>query len=221
MFERKSKKYLAAFFILVFTFSPLSFSSITALSQALDEEEIIGYQEWNQSRTVDMNVIVRPGATLVIGKGVEITFINPWIGLRIQGSLFVRGTVKEPTVIRSNSNNGSFSIVAETGSKVIIRDAEISNGGSEMFLSQRKLNTATAASYQGVVQINGGNVDIQNTTFKNNRYAVIVSSAAARVRVNRSRFIDNYYDVESIHNNAVFWHYGVGLLDLAEVVGWT
>jgi len=198
MFERKNKKrYLSLFLVLVFVFSPVSFSSIATLSQAVSVEEITGYQEWNQNRTIDRNVIVKPGATLVIGKGVEITFVNPWIGIQVNGNLFINGTVKEPTSIKSNSVNGSFSITTGVGSNVNIRNAEMSNGGSEVYMVERKLNTAMASSYSGVVQVNGGNVDIQNTTFRNNRYAVIVTSSTAKVRVNRSRFIDNYFDVGS------------------------
>lgn len=205
MFERKNKKrYSSLFLVLAFVLSPVSFSSITTLSQAVSVEEITGYQEWNQSRTIDKNVIVKPGATLVIGKGVEITFVNPWIGIQVDGNLFINGTVKEPTIIKSNSVDGSFSITAEAGSNVNIRNTEISNGGSEVFMVQRKFNTATAGSYKGVIQINGGNVDIENTTFRDNQYAVVVMSSSAKVRVNRSRFIDNGYDVWSAYNNADF-----------------
>lgn len=180
----------------LFACSPVSLSSLAVLSQSAGVEEITGYQEWNESRTIDKNVIVNPGATLVIGKGVEIVFTSPWIGMEVEGNLLVRGTVKEPTVIRSDTIENGFTITAEMGSMVAIRNAEIRNGGAQAFLIG-KTNTALAASYSGAIQVEGGTVDIQNTTFRNNLYAVIVSSSTADVRVNRSRFIDNDFDVET------------------------
>lgn len=136
--------------VLIFAISPLSFSGIALVSRGVGVEEITGYEEWNQSRTVDKNVVVKPGATLVIGKGVEINFASPWIGLQVKGSLFIRGTVKEPTTLRSDVDEGSFSLIAETGSSVIIRNAEIVNGGSEAFIIGAG-NTALAGSYHGAV----------------------------------------------------------------------
>lgn len=193
-------------FVLILAFSPVAFSNIAALSQSVPVEEITGYQEWNQNRTIDKDVIVRPSATLVIGKGVELDVTNPSITLRIEGSLLVKGTVKNPVIIKSVSEQGSFSIEAVTNSKVMMRNAEIANGGTEAFQVEKPgKNTAFAASYQGAIQVDGGNVDIQNTTFRNNLYAVIVvSSPIANVRVNRSRFINNGFDVEADGNNVDF-----------------
>lgn len=195
--------FFVSFLALAFVLSPVSFSNIAVLSQAVETEEITGYQEWNQSRTIDRNVVVNPGATLVIGKGIEISFTNPALEMQVEGNLFIQGTVKEPVGIKGDPSNGGFSITAETGSSITIRNAEIVNGGSEAFLIG-KLNTATAANYKAAIQVNGGNVDIQNTTFRSNLYAMIVSSSTADVRVNRSRFIDNDFDVEAEGTGADF-----------------
>lgn len=181
--------------VLVFIFSPFSFSNIYALSQSADTEIITGNQEWSQSRPIDTDVIIKPGATLIINNGVEINFTNPWTKLYVEGSLFVKGTVKNPVTIKSDLANGSFSIVAEPDSNVNIRNAKIINGGSQAFIIGQNINVASAASYAGAVQINGGSVDIQNTTFENNLYA-IVAFGVHHTRVNRSRFINNNFDVE-------------------------
>src|SRR3990167_3079010 len=202
------------FFVLVFAFSPVFFPNIAVLSQSVPVEEITGYQEWNQSRAIDKDVIVKPGATLVIGKGVELDVTNPATTLRIEGSLFVKGTVKEPVAIKSVSGQGNFSIEAVMNSKVMMRNAEIANGGTQAFQVEKPgKNTVFAASYQGAIQVDGGDVDIQNVTFKNNLYAVIVSSPVATVRVNRSRFIDNGFDVEADGNNADFQYNWWGTSD--------
>lgn len=75
-----------SFLVLTFVISPVSFSGIALVSRGVSVEEITGYEEWNQSRTVDKNVVVKPGATLVIGKGVEINFTQPWIGIQVKQS---------------------------------------------------------------------------------------------------------------------------------------
>lgn len=201
-------------FVCVSAFSPISFSNIAAVSQSVSVEEITGYQEWNQSRTIDKNVIVRPGATLVIGKGVTLDITSQVVIFRVEGSFFVKGTVKDPVVIQSISGQGSFFIETATNSKTMIRNAEIANGGTQAFLVKKPhKNVAFAANYQGAIQVNGGNVDIQNTTFRNNLYAVIVSSSTANVRVNRSRFIDNDFDVEANGGNTDFQYNWWGTSD--------
>lgn len=202
------------FFVLVSAFSPVSFSNIAALSQSVSVEEITGYQEWNESRTIDKNVIVKPGATLVIGKGVTLDVTSQMVTFRVEGSFFVKGTVKDPVVIQGIPGQGSFFIETATNSKTMIRNAEIANGGTQAFLVKKpNKNVAFAASYQGAIQVNGGNVDIQNTTFRNNLYAVVVSSSAASVRVNRSRFIDNGFDVEADGSNMDFQYNWWGMPD--------
>jgi len=183
-------------FICVFVFFPISFPTIIAQSQGVNVEEITDYQEWNESRIIDKDVIIRSGATLVIGKGVEINFVTPWIGIIVEGNFLVKGTLKEPVVIKSDLVTGSFSITTTASSNVMIRNAEISNGGSAAYLVRGVMNKVSANSYRGSLEIDGGEIDVQNTTFKNNLYAVIVNSSDAIIRVNRSRFIDNNFDVE-------------------------
>lgn len=203
----------AFFFIFIFLFSPVSFSGSIVQSQNIDVEEIIGYQEWNQSRIIDKNVIVGPGATLVIGKGVEINFTNPLIEIQVEGNLFIKGTVKEPTFIKTDLTQGGFSIIAQPGSHMTIRNAEIFQGGSIAYIIGSIINRVSASSYKGAIQINGGNTDIQNTTFRNNAYAIIVDSSDAIVRVNRSRFIDNNFDVEAVRNASDFQYNWWGNID--------
>jgi len=199
--QKISKKFGVIFLIFVFTLSPLSGSNIFKISQAVAAQDITGYQEWNQNVNVDGSFHVSAGATLVIGKGVVVNFINPWSGIYVEGNLIVKGTVKEPVTIKSDlTGKANFYIEAETGSNVSIHNAKIINGGldAQIIGDSGIVNTAMASSYKGAVQINGGKVDVQNTTFEKNSYAVIVDSLAkAEVSVNRSRFVENGFDVEA------------------------
>ena len=197
--KKITRKIFFGIVIFSIVFSPLSFSSFQYLSQAADGEEVIvDYQEWNQDRIIDRNVVIESGATLVIGKGVDITFTEPWIGIDVMGSLFINGTVKEKATIKSDLTMGSFAITAQEGARISIRNAEIINGGSSAQLIRNNFSTAVAANYRGAIQVDGGSVDVQNTTFKNNMYAVVTSNPDAVVRVNRSRFVDNGFDVETV-----------------------
>ena len=148
-------------------------------------------------------MVVRAGGTLVIGKGVKIKFANLGLKIDVFGTLSVRGTAKEPATITSEQVPGYFTIIAERDSEMNMRNAKIIGGGYSLHFAKNFSNTAIAANTQGAIQINGGNVDIQNTTFEDNDYAVIVSGTAT-VRVNRSRFIDNGFDVKDEINNSDF-----------------
>lgn len=55
----KHKKIIAVALIALFVFSPISFSNIYVLSQTVPFEDITGYQEWNQSRTVDKVLLLK------------------------------------------------------------------------------------------------------------------------------------------------------------------
>lgn len=181
-------------------FSPISISGfINPFSQGASIEEISGYQEWNADRTIDKNIVVKTGATLVIGKGVKIDFAQPSLSLSINGNLYVKGTLNDPVYIGSSlPSGGFFSIQSYAGSNVMMRNATIDNGGSVAYLIGRGMvNKVSAAVYSGSIHVVGGKVDIQNVTFKNNKVAVYVTNASADLRVNRSRFVDNEFDVHA------------------------
>jgi len=91
----------------------------------------------------------------------------------------------------------NFAIVTEPGSIVSISNANIVNGGYTSFQVKELTNTATASGYKGALQVDGGSVKVRNTTFKNSSNAVLVSTDAADVHINYSKFIDNGFDVDA------------------------
>lgn len=64
---KKLKSTFSLLLILSFVFSPVFFANIFAHSQEVGEDEITGYQEWNQNRTIDKNIVVKPGKRLMDG----------------------------------------------------------------------------------------------------------------------------------------------------------
>ncbi len=178
------------------TLSPISSSGLVSVLNATETEEISESQIWSGEKNREKSVVVSPGATLVIEKGTQVRFTQPGLVIEVHGSLLIEGTLNDPVSLGSDiPTGGRFSIQSFPGSQVMIRSAEISNGGSIAYLSQGIMKTAFAASYQGALHISGGRVDIQNVTFRQNRQAVFVSERAAEVRVNRSRFLENDMDV--------------------------
>lgn len=71
------------------------------LLRADDTEEIIGYQEWNGEHLLEKNVVVKPGATLVVNKGANLVFSGQASGIRVEGSLFIKGSVKEQRPVKT------------------------------------------------------------------------------------------------------------------------
>ena len=185
--------------VLLLVFSPVSPKGLIPFSNASDIEEISDYQEWTENQNLDRSVLVKAGATLVIGKGVRVNFSEPGLEIKVYGNLYVRGTLNDPVYIGSDlPTGGFFSVSSFPGSNVMMRNAEMSGGGSIAYMVQGPLNTVSAATYRGALHISGGKADIQNVTFKHNKQAVFVSVASADVRVNRSRFIENEMDVYAL-----------------------
>ncbi len=182
--------------VIVLVLAPVPIQ-IPLFSQAADVEEITGYQVWTGRHIVDKHVIVKPGATLVIDKGAEIIFSGQFLSFRVEGSLFVKGTEKERVRIECDASTSSFSISAEVGSHLTVQNADISDGGTLLYIiaEESLVRVAQAENYRGAIQVNGGVIDVQDVTFRQNPYAITVASSAAQVRVNRSRFIDNEFDV--------------------------
>ncbi len=78
-----------------FSLSPLNPQEILSfINYSRAAQEISGSVTWNSDRTISEEVILRPGSTLTIEKGVTITFNGGYIRSN-RGFLSVEGTVKE------------------------------------------------------------------------------------------------------------------------------
>jgi pimeloyl-ACP methyl ester carboxylesterase len=194
--KRINRQLFVAFLIFTFTISPLSFSNITELLRVDASQDITGYQEWNQDLAIDSNVTVLAGATLVINKGVHISFTQKWLNLNVYGTLIIKGTPSAPVTL-SGVDKDNFAIITRQDSTTIISNANIVNGGYTAFQVKALTNTATASGYKGALQVDGGNVKVRNTIFKNSSNAVLVSTDVANVHINYSKFIDNGFDVDA------------------------
>lgn len=147
---RTARALFCGALVLLLAFSPISPKGLISFLNASDIEEISDYQEWTENRTLDRSVLVKAGATLVIGKGVEIHFSEPGLEIKVYGNLHVKGTVNDPVYIKSDfPTGGFFSVSSFPGANVMMRNAEISGGGSISYMVQSELNTVSAATYRG------------------------------------------------------------------------
>ena len=186
--------------------SPINFSFFIATPNVEGEdipvEEITGTVVWDQNRTVSGMVSVRPGATLNIAKGVIIQFDN-LSGIDVLGALNINGTPERPVVFKKSDSDidDIYSIKAISGGKIFVRNAEVSGGGTayEAFpVMKPSLFQRVYAYwfYRGAFHAqNGSTLDIENVHFHDNRVAVYTdSSSYSKVKVWRSKFIDNTVD---------------------------
>lgn len=182
----------------------------TSWAQEADEEVpgniITGMVTWSEDRVVTEEMIVEPGATLIIPKGVTVEF-GEFGSLLVQGVLRVEGSVERPVFFRKQAgiDGAQYSITADGAGLISIRNADISGGGRAVdailvadhedssWLSQARATW----SYVGAVgAVSGGTLDIEGANFHHNGLAVFVDSASSRkAKVWRSKFSHNERDI--------------------------
>ncbi len=203
---RRNRK-LIVFFSLIFCASllPISPSGLTNLFsqvEADDSESISGTEIWDQDKTINKNYTVLAGATLIIKKGITISFAEGG-SIGVLGKLFISGTLNDPIKIKKTEDSwGGYSIGVSEGGEIYARNAIVSDGGSKVCMLGKNtlFDTAQACYFYGAIQSQYGKLDIQNVSFKNNAIGIAVfgksNSNMSDIRVNRSEFLDNsLYDV--------------------------
>ncbi len=189
-------------FLIVFL--PVGASNLTkSLETLAATRNITGTETWPEDTLVSDNIVVPYGATLVIKKGVTVSFTNHASIIIYGGELIVGGTVKDPVKFKAADSTGvGYSIFASNQGKITMRNADIRDGGAniaQVYEKNRFTNQAFAAEYKGALQIDNGKLEVQSSNFHDNANAIsIKNSSASNIRVNRSRFSDNFnYNVVS------------------------
>lgn len=189
----KLQKIAIILLIIIFAFFPFSFSNIFVQSQTSNEEAIDGYREWTRDKSINSLITVNAGATLVIKNGITLTFNGGSID--VQGKMVVSGTVKDPVKLQKSEDTAlGYSINITDEGSLIMRNADVSGAGYEVYYVKNDsiLNTASAF-FAGGINLSGGSLDIQGSSFHNNNAAISIQGGQARV--NRTKFFDNQYDV--------------------------
>lgn len=187
--KKINRKISALLLVVVFVFSPIAPLNYIARSQVIDEygyEHIADYQEWTADKTITTPIIIDNGATLVIKKGVTVTFDGGT--LEVNGNLFTKGTLKENVKFRKADGAPNYSI--NVGGKMVMRNTDMSGGGTEAYIIGKNsfLNIANAF-YMGGINVSYGTLDAEGCNFHDNDVAVNVSYGLAKV--NRSKFVNN------------------------------
>ncbi len=164
-----------------------------------DPLDITDYREWNKDIVVDGSLTIEERGTLVIKKGVTVTF-KDYSSISVLGKLFVRGTVKNPVVFRKDSGANadySYDIKIYSGGEANIRNADISGGGSRPFRFEVNLfiNSAYADSPEGVVVVqNNAKLEMEGSRVHDNNFGIAVDPQSGKdIRVNRTVFSGNTF----------------------------
>ncbi len=200
---RKIKGFFALILIFFFLFLPFRPDDLVGFWQALAAAEYIsGTTVWAEDHIVNNYLIIPTGATLVIKKGIKVSFKNNAKIYVDGGELIVSGTVKDPVKIKAEDESGKrYSIIATRRGKITLRNADISDGGISVVPIGygQTFSKVLAAEYFGAVHLDNGSLDAQACNFHNNENAIsFKNSNALNIRVNRSKFVDNFnYNVVS------------------------
>jgi pimeloyl-ACP methyl ester carboxylesterase len=179
------------FFIFLISLFPVSFSHVFVSSQQNDYRKITGYEEWTQDTLVKGTLDIGPKGTLVIRNGVAVTFDGGTIN--VSGDMVVSGTVKNPVIFRKGDSANYTINVSEKG-KLVMRNVDVSGSGFGANTVQNNifLNKALASYATGGINVDGGWLDIESCSFHDNNTPIDIENATpGRVKVNRSKFINN------------------------------
>lgn len=195
--KKMVRKGLVSLLIFVFSLAPISpdafFMNISHVRAINIEDVDLG--------NIKERIIVPRGTKFVIEAGTLVNFANERANMEVEGELEINGTKDNPVIVKSTTFD-YYSIITRPGSKVSIKNAEIIGGGFGLVLAEGIFNSAMASGNVGAIDINGGNVNISDTTFRDNEYAIIThDNSGGNVKVNYSKFINNKFDVEDYNQS--------------------
>ncbi|KKP79787.1 MAG: hypothetical protein A2271_02295 [Candidatus Moranbacteria bacterium RIFOXYA12_FULL_35_19] len=193
---KKNKTALVIFLSILISFIPISPISRVVFSQEnpLLEED---YTEITEDFEISGEMEIPEGKTVVVKKGVTITMDNAQVD--IEGELIIKGTLNEPVKIKKKDGSYGYFFEVLSGGNFELINADVTGGGTSAFSAEKKsiLNTAYAyGPMQGAVDVNGGKFSAQNVNFHDNLIAVSITGSNSTVKVNRSKFLNNFqYEV--------------------------
>ena len=196
------KKFSIFLLIFLFVLIPVSPSGIFSIkyfnAKADSATNITGYQIWDTDKTVDNYITIATGSTLIIKPGVKISFKAD---INVQGTMVVSGTKEKPVIFkRVDGGKWGYAVLVGASGKLIMRNTDVSGGGYMAYASKENsfLNNAMASgAVTGCIDVSGGWLDIEANNFHDNETAIFIANRNLnRVKVNRSKFINNSnYDV--------------------------
>jgi len=198
-------------FLLIFSFSvaPISPSlPLLNISQAANIKiESLEPVIWDTDKSIDGWVRIMPDSKLIIKEGADINFTAEYGGITVMGELVIEGSKDNPTTL-TKSTDCNFYVGVEEGASATIKNAEIIGGGYDVYLSKGISNRALAGEKIGAIDVNGGNVRIEDITFENSTYAVVVNdNLNGDVQINYSKFKNNNFDVIDYNQSDFRYNY--------------
>lgn len=193
---KKNKVVLVIFLAILVSLAPISPASLLVFSQENPQIEN-EYTEITEDFEISGAMEIPAGKTVVVKKGVTITMDSARVD--IYGSLIIKGTLNDPVKIKKKDGAYGYFFEVLSGGNLEMMNVDVTGGGTAAFLVEKKSILSTAYAYgpmQGAVDVNGGKFTAQNVNFHDNLIAVSITGNNSSVKVNRSKFLNNYqYEV--------------------------
>ena len=205
------KGVLFAFCAFLFVLAPFDYRSFfESVPIVRGDETISGTVHWSGDKLVTGQVVVPGDATLIIDRGTTVSFASG-ANILVHGTLEVKGTVKDKVIFQGKDGEKTGYVVGIAGGTADIRNADISGGGGSYgfgafsmihrtpLLRAEAMHMAPPPMRYGAVYCNSVcHLNIEGARFHDNDVAISMLSpdVFSQVFVNRSRFIDNGFDVD-------------------------
>jgi hypothetical protein len=168
----------------------------------MNGSEIDGSYTWSKTRYINGDLVIHPGAFVVISPGVELVFLPESNGsLRVYGTLSADGV----TFTSSSSEPGEWNgIVVESSGVVSIYNASIENARQGVTIKKGSKVRLEGCSFRNNfvgVHVIGGNPSIVGSSFFNNLwYGVKEDAGGSPDELTDNEFSQNgnsYYNAAS------------------------
>ncbi|MCS7124391.1 MAG: right-handed parallel beta-helix repeat-containing protein [Candidatus Bathyarchaeota archaeon] len=189
---------IVALFILAFSLLNLPFGSFLPIAKATyvewDIEVNTVWTRVDSPFVVSRNVTIRAGVTLTIEPGVEVRFGGGPFTIRVDGTLYARGTQEKPVRFTSNREvpqPGDWSTILFNGTgqqPSILENCIVEYGINGITVNSGaaivKTSTIQFNLKNGIIVLNGTvNVD-QNTVQNNNEGGILIQGGNATIQKN-------------------------------------
>jgi len=200
---RTTKKILFINIVLVLIFVPSFSPNRFVFSEENDPIDFLfeesNYAEITEDTEIDHYFEIPFGATLLVKKGVTLTFNGGEIG--VLGKIVFKGTVKKPIILKKAPGAPNYFVSSNNGGEIEMRNVDVSGGGSNepppVIIGDKSIwKNANALGPRGAIDIPRGKLVAEGCDFHNNEIAVSFGFYNSETRINRSKFSQNsVYDI--------------------------
>ncbi|HRY82247.1 MAG TPA: hypothetical protein P5232_00865 [Candidatus Moranbacteria bacterium] len=181
---KNNKITLVIFLSILISLAPIPLKNSLVFSEE-------NYTEISENIEIVELMEIPVGTTTVIKKGITVSMNNA--SIKIEGNLIVKGTLNDLVKIKKTGND-PFHFIVMPGGNLEMSNVEVDGGGSAVYPCDEE--NPEMEAMRGAVDVVGGKFTGQNVNFHDNVVAVSIAGNGSSVKVNRSKFLNNFqYEV--------------------------